>query len=157
MEKGTFGFYFIFDGDTAAAGTSFPGRYMATTTRLSNPSFRPRHLALGISVTPKMHIVPFEHHEPCRGPCPAQCPERQAASAVASATASPMASSQARFWTFTWLNSETCICRWAQTRSGQIFEAQEFTPQSQRSSAADKGYTSCGDSDALSKTWGGER
>ena len=32
---------------TAAAGTSFLGRYMATTTRLTDPSFRPQHLALG--------------------------------------------------------------------------------------------------------------
>jgi len=32
---------------TAAAGTSFVGRYMATTTRLTDPSFRPQHLALG--------------------------------------------------------------------------------------------------------------
>ena len=97
------------------------------------------------------------HHEPCRGSRPAQCPEGQATSAVASTASSPMASSQGRFWTYTWLSFESCVHRWVQTRSGQISETQELTPQSQRSSPADKGYASCSNSDDSSKTCRGER
>jgi hypothetical protein len=97
------------------------------------------------------------HHDTCRGSRSAQCSTGQAASAVAPAAANPMASSQARFGTNTWLTHETCVHGWIQPRTQQTSEAQELTPQSQRSSAADKGCSSCSDRDASSKACRGGR
>ena len=140
------------------AGTSFPGQIMATTTRLSYPRSRPKLLALGTAMLhPTIHTFYCWYHEPCRKSRIAQCSVGQAASPMASAAASPMASSQARFGTNTWLTHEICVHRRVCPRPWQSSEAQELPPQSQRSSAADKGCAPCSDWDASPKARRGDR